>query len=256
MKKIFLTLLTAVTTIAISCNKQEIKTNESKTTLIDYGSNARDAGLDPVIELGNIITSTEATARKSHFASELPNMYTGDRLHGDKYEELKSETGAKGTGLAYSDSMGIIVFAMDSENKPIMSLIYKLNSSGGVEIDSATFSAYVDSFNVHFNEDGDYPGTITYGFDMLDSIADQSGFIGFTFSNALDLVGEDDYLGATIQAYNSSEVDFGIIGSDGAKDCQKWVPAHTFFNGSAYVTIPGYNRPCTFGETVMWIISQ
>ena len=257
MKKIFLTLLIAVTTIAISCEKQSIKPNESDIVLNDYDSNARNSNLGDVIELGATITKREADSRSARFASELSDLETDTYLSGDNYTELREFEGAKGIGHILVNSGELIFYPMDADNEIIEGLIFKGNSSGGVEIDTTTANDALDSFATTHNDPEIFPGVTTIGINILDGIADQEDFQGFHITNVLDLVEEVDYIDVTYQAYDSSNLDFGIVATDGAKDCRVWVPTHFIFGGTLGGTlVPGHYRPCTGMETIIWAISH
>ena len=252
-------LIAAVILTTVACQKENSTPSKGANNLTyesiegANGSNFRGSNLDPVIDLGEIITSTEANSRIARWSLIMPNKHTGSRLSSLNYDRLREVPNTHGLALTYSDSCGLLAFAVDSENDPIMSLVFKLDDSGGFELTEQETSDYIESFD---NSENLFPGTITLGFDLLDSVIEQYGADGIYFSNALDLVDGDDYLDVIATAYNSSGARFGIDITVGAKICRVWVPQQDPPIGChGCFPIPGHWRDCDLGEFSAWITS-
>jgi hypothetical protein len=255
MKKVTLTLLIGALFLLGSCDKEEIKPSESGaikaiTEVVTQGANHK--ALDPVIEWGDTISESEGDARIARCETVNGDWKTDDmQLSTSNYNSLKNVTGAKGVGFSYTDSAGLIAFAVDTVNKPLRSLFYRLDDSGGTEIDTNTAITEILEFD---NSEELYPGIITAGFDVLDDVLDQTGSKGFLFFNAFDEQTSSDELDIVFRAYDTSGIVMtDITGTTGGKECGTWMPAS--IHGSPTPQYhPPYWLPCGGLAQMVWDI--
>lgn len=220
MKKIFLTLLIAATTSLMftSCNKDEIKPNESSVnTLIDYnpqGANAR------TVTLGSIVSDSAANVHIARFITVSPDWPSNFRLNRSNYDLLASLPGAVGIGFHYAHNEGLIITAIDENGLEIDSIYLAGNSTGGAAITAANAKADIQLFDSLDNQTAGHPGVIMFNFEIMDDIMDHESVEGLSISNAYLLDKGKDYVDLVIKGYDSESLEVtDIVITTGAKDC-------------------------------------